>query len=160
VSVFSCTRAVLVRVCQDGPGDRDRARALALLKQLRGIRPAPDPDHHDLALLRELVLAVRELAGPGWITARAASLEVTAFTALDRMPHPPPSAELDQILASVLQARFRTRPEGRRRRGPGLPAAVPARTMSGRQAPVPAEPLPLPARRLRAVWAERAGWRV
>ncbi len=35
MSRFPRTRAECVRICQDGPGDRDRSRALTLLKRLR-----------------------------------------------------------------------------------------------------------------------------
>jgi hypothetical protein len=59
-----------------------------------------------MSMQRELVLAVRELAGPGWATARASDPEVAAFLALNLMPQPPAAADLDQILAGVLRVRF------------------------------------------------------
>lgn len=140
MTAFPRTRAVAVRICQDWPGDRDRPRALALLKRLRDSETAltrEDRTPAMMALLRDMVLRVRELAGPGWITARAASPEVAAFTALDLMPQPPPPAELDQVLAGVLQVRFAARyqpgTEVLGSAGPGLPATRPRRPVPRRQ---------------------------
>ncbi len=110
MSRFPCTRAECVRICQDGPGDRDRSRALTLLKRLRDSEAALARDDERapamLALLRGLVLAARELAGTGWLIARASRSEVAAFLALDVMPQPPAPTDLDQVMAGLLQARF------------------------------------------------------
>ncbi len=110
MSGFPCTRAECVRICQDGPGDRDRSRALALLKRLRDGEAALARDDERapavLALLRGLVLAARDLAGAGWLLARASQPEIAAFVALDVLPQPPASVELDRILAGLLRARF------------------------------------------------------
>lgn len=107
---FPCTRAECVRICQDGPGDRDRSRALALLKRLRDGEAALARDDERapaiLALLRGLVLAARELAGAGWLLARASQPEIATFMALDVMPQPPAHADLDRALAGLLRARF------------------------------------------------------
>jgi hypothetical protein len=113
MSRLPCTRAESVRIGRDGPADRDRSRAFALLRRLRDSEAALARDDgrapEVAGLLRELVLAVRELAGTRWITARAASPAVAAFMALDRMPQPPALADLDRVLAGVLQARFPVR---------------------------------------------------
>jgi hypothetical protein len=80
------TRAESARIGRDGPGDRDRSRALALLRRLRD-----------------------------------------SEAALDRMPQPPALADLDRVLAGMLQARFPVRngpwPLASARRLPGRPAA-------------------------------------
>jgi hypothetical protein len=110
MSGFPRTRAECARICQDGPSDRDRHRALALLKLLRNGEAAlardDDRGPATLALLRGLVLAARELAGTGWIMAQDARPETAAFMALDLMPQPPAPAELDQVLAGLFRARF------------------------------------------------------
>jgi hypothetical protein len=101
VKAFPRTRAATVSICQYGPTDRDRGRALALLKRIHDGEDEPVP-----ALLRDLVLGVRELTGAAWITARMKDPQVAAFLALDLMPEPPTSAELDAVLAGVLRSRF------------------------------------------------------
>jgi hypothetical protein len=131
MSRLPCTRAESVRIGRDGPADRDRSRAVALLRRLRDSEAALARDDgrapEVAGLLRELVLAVRELAGTRWITARAASPAIAAFMALDRMPRPPALADLDRVLAVVLQARFPVRngplPLADVRRRPRRPAA-------------------------------------
>jgi hypothetical protein len=55
-------------------------------------------------LLRDLVILTARLAGRGWLEANSES--VADFTALYGTRLPPPLAELDQILASVLSSRF------------------------------------------------------
>jgi hypothetical protein len=131
MSGLPCTRAESARIGRDGPGDWERNRVLALLGRLRDSEAALARDDgrapEVAGLLRELVLAVRELAGTRWITARAATPAVAAFMALDRMPHPPALADLDRVLAGVLQARFPARngasPLADVRRRLGWPAA-------------------------------------
>lgn len=131
MSGFPCTRAECVRICQDGPGDRDRSRALALLKRLRhgeaALARGADRAPATLGLLRGLVLCARELAGTGWIMARATQPETAAFIALDLMPQPPDPADLDRVLAGLLRARFPVRSRSLLLRDvqprPGRPAA-------------------------------------
>ena len=57
-----------------------------------------------MELLRDLVILTARLAGRRWLEANSES--VAAFTALYATRLPPPLAELDQILASVLSSRF------------------------------------------------------
>jgi hypothetical protein len=57
-------------------------------------------------LLRGLVLTVRELAGPAWLSANTDDPDIAAFTALADTPTAPPPADLDEMLARVLWARF------------------------------------------------------
>jgi hypothetical protein len=67
-------------------------------------------------LLRDLVLAARDLAGPAWLAAASDDPDIAAFTALQATPVPPSPAELDEIISRVLWARFpRPAPRGRRR---------------------------------------------
>lgn len=63
-------------------------------------------------LLRDLVIITAGLAGHTWLEADPE--RTAAFTALYATKLPPPLAELDQILASVLSSRF------------GLPSAATA----------------------------------
>ena len=56
------------------------------------------------ALLRELVILTSRLAGPTWLEANAEG--TAAFSALQVTPQPPALPELDQVLSSVLSARF------------------------------------------------------
>ena len=62
-------------------------------------------------VLRDLVLAARDRAGPAWLAAASDDPGVVAFTALQATPVPPAPAELDEIISRVLWAlyRFRTR---------------------------------------------------
>lgn len=55
-------------------------------------------------LLRDLVIITAGLAGRTWLDANAD--QAAAFTALYVTRRPPPLAELDQILAGLLSARF------------------------------------------------------
>jgi len=76
-------------------------------------------------VLRDLVLAARDLAGPAWLAAASDDPDIAAFTALQATPVPPAPAELDEIISRVLRARFA--PPGPARDGgdPG-PAPGPA----------------------------------
>jgi hypothetical protein len=60
------------------------------------------------SLLRGLALTVRELAGPAWLAGNTDDPDIAAFAALDDAPAPPPPADLDELLARVLWARFAT----------------------------------------------------
>jgi hypothetical protein len=68
-------------------------------------------------LLRDLVLAVRDLAGPAWLQAACDDPDIAAFTALQAAPVPPSPAGLDEIISRVLWARFT--PPGTPRDGVG-----------------------------------------
>ena len=57
-------------------------------------------------VLRDLVLAARDLAGPAWLAATSDDPDIAAFTALQATPVPPSLAELDEIISRVLRARF------------------------------------------------------
>jgi len=53
-------------------------------------------------VLRDLVLAVRDLAGPAWLAAASDDPGIAAFTALQATPVPPAPAELDEIISRTL----------------------------------------------------------
>jgi hypothetical protein len=74
-------------------------------------------------LLRDLVLAARDLAGPSWLAAASDDPDIAAFTALQATPAPPSPAELDEIISRVLWARFP--PPGTPRDGGPPPAGTP-----------------------------------
>ncbi|HYZ57804.1 MAG TPA: hypothetical protein VE733_30485 [Streptosporangiaceae bacterium] len=57
-------------------------------------------------LLRGLVLAARDLAGPVWLAASGDDPDVAAFTTLQATCCPPEVAEIDEICARVLWARY------------------------------------------------------
>ena len=88
MSVFPKTRAAAGHIAGTGPGELARARATILLARLgacEDILPGgeggvPAALH---GLLRDLVLAVRDLAGPAWLDASGDDPDVTAFTALE-----------------------------------------------------------------------------
>jgi hypothetical protein len=57
-------------------------------------------------LLRDLLLAVRDLAGPAWLDASGDDPDVAAFTVLQATASPPDRARIDEICSRVLWARF------------------------------------------------------
>lgn len=78
-------------------------------------------------LLRGLMLAARDPAGPAWLAASGDAPDIAAFTALDATPVLPPPADLDEIIARVLWARFP--------RTAAVTAPAPATTATGNQRP-------------------------
>src|SRR6266568_2461313 len=108
MSAFPKTRAAVRYAARHARSELARARAAVL----HGV-------------LRDLVLAARDLAGPAWLAAASDDPDIAAFTALQATPVPPAPAELDEIISRVLRARFA--PPGPARDGgdPG-PAPGPA----------------------------------
>ncbi len=85
----------------------DRSQILDLMLMLASVEchaslggPAAVPP----GLLRDLVILTGRLAGRTWLEANAE--RTAAFTALRVTPLPPPLPQLDQVLSSVLAARF------------------------------------------------------
>jgi hypothetical protein len=77
-------------------------------------------------LLRDLVLAVRDLAGPAWLDASGDDPDVAAFTVLEAAARPPDRARIDEICyghASPRAPAGMIRAPGRT--GPGQPAPSP-----------------------------------
>ena len=56
-------------------------------------------------LLRSLVLAIRDRAGPAWLKASGDDPDVAAFTAMQATASPPDPARIDAICSRVLWAR-------------------------------------------------------
>ena len=134
MSVFPKTRAAAGYIAGTGPGELARARATILLARLGAcddILPGGEGDVPAAlhGLLRDLVLAVRDLAGPAWLDASGDDPDVAAFTVLEATASPPDRARIDEICSRVLWARFapgtgRDDP-GHGRTGPGQPAPSP-----------------------------------
>jgi hypothetical protein len=132
VSVFPKTRAAAGYIAGTGPGELARARATILLARLgacEDLLPGGDVPAAPHGLLRDLVLAVRDLAGPAWLDASGDDPDVAAFTVLEATARPPDRAGIDEICSRVLWARFapgtgRDDP-GHGRTGPGQPAPRP-----------------------------------
>lgn len=121
MSVFPKTRAAAGYIAGTVPGELARARAAILLARLdacddilaAGAGDVPAGLH---GLLRDLVLAVRDLAGRAWLVASGDDPDVAAFTVLEAAASPPDPARADEICSRVLWARFAPRA---RRHGPG-----------------------------------------
>ena len=130
MSAFPKTRAAAGYAAGHGPGELTRARATILLARLDAFEDLlPGGDGHVPAalhgLLRDLVLAARDLAGRSWLAAASDDPDIAAFTALQATPAPPSPAGLDEIISRVLWARFP--PPGTPRDGGPSPAGTPAR---------------------------------
>ena len=88
-----------------------RVRAAALLEQLADWEAAADGNIRpqaaaDPRLLRALVIAVRDLAGTGWLGTMADDPDVAAFTALSATASAPPLDRVDETCSRLLWARF------------------------------------------------------
>ena len=136
MSAFPNTRAAAGYIAGTGPGELARARAAILLARLGACDDILPGGQGDVpaalhGLLRDLVLAVRDLAGPAWLDASGDDPDVAAFTVLETTASPPDRARIDETCSRVLWARFapgtgRDDP-GHGRTGPGQPAPSPAR---------------------------------
>jgi hypothetical protein len=123
VEPFRKTRAAARYAARHARAPLTRVRAAALLEQLAdwetaaadgGIRQqaAADP-----GLLRSLVIAVRDLAGTGWLDSMADDPDVAAFTAISAAASAPSPGRIDETCSRVLWARFS--PVGAYREGAG-----------------------------------------
>ncbi len=111
MSAFPKTRAAAGYAARHARSELARARAAILLARLdacEDLLPGGDGDVPAAlhGLLRDLVLAARDLAGPAWLAAVGDDPGIAAFTALQATPAPPSPAELDEIISRVLWARF------------------------------------------------------
>jgi hypothetical protein len=109
---FTMTRSAADYISRHTSSDLARSHALVLLKRLGSCEAALAAVGGDQrlaqSLLRGLVLCVEELAEPAWLGANTEDPDIAAFTALGATPAPPPPADLDEILARALWARFAT----------------------------------------------------
>jgi hypothetical protein len=135
VSVFPKTRAAAGYIAGTGPGELARARATILLARLGACEDLLPGGEGDVpaalhGLLRDLVLAVRDLAGPAWLDASGDDPDVTAFTVLEATARPPDRARIDEICSRLLWARF----------APDTDRDDPGHGRTGRGQPVPGPP--------------------
>jgi uncharacterized protein (DUF2267 family) len=125
MGAFTKTRAAADYICRHTSSDLTGHRALELLTQLRSCEAAlaagGDMPVAAQGLLRALALTIRELTGTGWLAVNGDDPDIAAFAALDMKPHPPPPADLDEVLSRVLWARFATLRPQPRQRPPGHP---------------------------------------
>ena len=106
MSTFPRTRVAAASIARHAPGKPARAAALlAVLRVLDGIPAGSHTPAASHAMLRDLVLAARDLAGQSWLAA-SDDPRAAAFTALQAAPAPPPHHELDEIISGALRARF------------------------------------------------------
>src|SRR5690349_13925110 len=114
MSYFPKTRTAAGYAASEERSMLARGRAAVLIHRLRacemaldaaGVHPPPAAN----GPLRDLVLAVRDLAGAAWLAASADDPDVAAFCALESAPAPPVPSELDEVLSRVLWARFAPR---------------------------------------------------
>jgi hypothetical protein len=96
MSVFPKTRAAAGYIAGAGPGELARARATILLARLGACEDIPPGDGDVPAalpgLLRDLVPAVRDLAGHAWLDASGADPDVAASTVPQAAASPPDPA--------------------------------------------------------------------
>ncbi|HEX5292773.1 MAG TPA: hypothetical protein VFX25_28215 [Streptosporangiaceae bacterium] len=136
MSAFPKTRAAAEYAARHSRAELTRAAAVILLARLgvcEDFLPGGDGDV-PAALhgpLRDLVLAVRDVAGPAWLDASGDDPNVAAFTVLQATASPPDPARIDEICSRVLWARFAPGTErddpGYAGTGPGRPAGRAAR---------------------------------
>jgi hypothetical protein len=111
VSTFAKSRAAAGYAARHSGTELTAARAAVLLRRLRACEAALSGGDGPVpaitaGLLRAAVLAARDLAGRPWLEASGDDPDVAAFTALQTAPSPPEPAELDEIIARLLWARF------------------------------------------------------
>jgi hypothetical protein len=123
VRPFGKTRAAAEYAALHARADLVRVRAAALLQELAACETAPAGGNGreraavNAALLRSLVIAVRDLASPSWLDACADDPDVAAFTAMQATASPPDPGVVDETCSRVLWARFS--PAGTRSEGAG-----------------------------------------
>lgn len=108
---FGKTRAAAQYAARHARAELTRVRATALLEQLTAWETATDGNDGrqavaDPGLLRSLVIAVRDLAGAGWLDAMADDPDVAAFAGLQASPSPLDPDGIDETCSRVLWARF------------------------------------------------------
>lgn len=130
MSEFAKTRAAAGYAARHARAELAQARAAALLQRLSACEAAMTAGEAQLptiaaGMLRNLVLAVSDLAGPAWLEANGDDPDVAAFTVMQATPSPPEPARIDEICSRVLWARFAPAgagQDGAGGTGPGNPA--------------------------------------
>lgn len=128
MSVFPKTSAAAGYPARHARSELARARAAVLPARLGACEDLPPGSDGDVpaavcGLLRDLVLAARDLAGPAWLEAAGDDPGIAALTALQAASVPPSPAGLDEIISRVLRARFGPPGAARDDTGPGRPAS-------------------------------------
>jgi hypothetical protein len=109
---FGKTRAAAEYAALHARADPVRVRAAGLLQELAACETAPaggngrERAEVSAALLRGMVIAVRDLVGPAWLDACADDPDVAAFTAMQATARPPDPGVVDETCSRVLWARF------------------------------------------------------
>lgn len=111
MTAFSKTRAAAQYAARHSASDLARTRAAVLLQRLGVAEAALTGTTGQMpatvaGLLRALVLATRDLAGPAWLAASGDDPDVAAFTALEATASPPDPDRIDEICSRVLWARY------------------------------------------------------
>ena len=134
MSVFPKTRAAAGHIAGTVPGELARARATTLLARLgacEDILPGGEGDvPAACGLLRDLVLAVRDLVGPAWLDANGDDPDVAALTVLEAAASPPDPPRIDEICSRLLRGTVRPQAPARMtpvHRGAGEASQHPAR---------------------------------
>ena len=114
MNTFAKTRAAAEYAARHSRTELIRSHAAVLLARLGVCEAAAvggngQPPVIAAGLLRSLVLAVRDLAGPAWLEANGDDPDVAAFTAMQATASPPDPARIDEICSRVLWARFAPR---------------------------------------------------
>jgi hypothetical protein len=115
VSAFAKTRAAAEYAGRRVRTGLNQSRAAVLLERLDACEAALAgedglPPVVLANLLRGVVLATRQLAGPVWLEASCEDPDVAAFIALQATVSPPAPDRIDEICSRVLWARFAPAP--------------------------------------------------
>lgn len=116
---FGKTRAAAGYAARHAGAEVTRTRAAGLLRELTAYETAladgdgRQPAAVSAALLRSVVISVRDLAGAGWLEAMADDPDVAAFAAMQATASPPDPARIDETCSRVLWARFASAGVGR-----------------------------------------------
>lgn len=127
MTTLSQTRAAAGYLTRHAPAALTRSRALLLEEKLTACgNPLPTVAAPSPGLLRQIVIAVRDLAGPAWLHARTGDPGIHAFTSLDSPPpHPAPSSWTRSSPAACAPASDHTSAHGNQH--PPAPSTKPGR---------------------------------
>ena len=128
MDAFPKTRSAAQYAATHGRGELTHKRALVVLQRLLACEAAlAGADGHMPALadgpLRRLARAAQDLAGPVWLAANAADPDVTALAAAESAHLTAAPGKLDDIISTVLWARFGPNPAAQHRTALAGPAS-------------------------------------